>query len=65
MKLLDPAVVGLLRPGVDGDVAGLALREDSVAEFITSLSVEATQEGLGFTQLSEAAFMDAIAVNAA
>ena len=57
--LNDYSLVGMMRPGVDGDVAGILFRSvQDRANFLTALQEEAESSGMQFKHCDESEFMD-------
>lgn len=60
--LNDYSLVGMMRPGVDGDVTGILFRSvQDRANFLTSLQEEAGSSGMQFKHCDESEFMDSLA----
>lgn len=60
--LNDYALTGIMRPGVDGDVAGILFRSATHKEsFLGVLREEAESNGMQFKICNEAEFMDSLA----
>lgn len=58
----DYSLMGIMRPGVDGDVAGFLFRSVTHKEsFLRSLREEAESNGMQFKFCNEAEFMDSLA----
>lgn len=58
----DYALIGIMRPGVDGDVAGILFRSIPDKEnFLKTLRKEAESSGMQFKVCNEAEFMDSLA----
>lgn len=63
MRLIeDHSLTGILRPGVDGDVAGILFRSDAHREsFLAALREEAEKDGMPLAICGEAEFMELLA----
>lgn len=58
----DYSLIGIMRPGVDGDVAGFLFRSVAHKEsFLRGLREEAESNGMQFKVCNEAEFMDSLA----
>ncbi|MDX2267702.1 MAG: hypothetical protein NW208_06320 [Bryobacter sp.] len=61
-ELSPVGVIGILRPGVDGAVAGILCRDEALlAAFVSSLQTAAARTGLATHTLDEASFQSALA----
>lgn len=59
--LIEYSLVGIMRPGVDGDVAGILFRSiQDRANFLTALQEEAESSGMQFKRCDEFEFMDSL-----
>lgn len=61
----DYSLMGIMRPGVDGDVAGILFRSiQDRGNFLTALQEEAESSSMQFKHCDEAEFMDSLANSA-